>query len=56
MEELLQAKMDALKKIEEAAKRGDSQGVIHNARTIESVERKCRQIENGTAIVSWGVS
>lgn len=56
MEELLQAKMDALKKIEEAARRGDSQTVVYNARTIESVERKCRQLENGGAVVSWGVS
>ena len=56
MEELLQTKMDTFKKIEEAAKRGDSQAVIHNARTIESVERKCRQMGNEGAIVSWGVS
>ena len=55
MEELLQTKMDALKKIEEAAKKGDSQAVIYNARTIESVERKCRQMENEDA-VRWGVS
>ncbi len=55
MEKLLQAKMDALKKIEEAVKRGDSQSVIHNARTIESVERKCRQMEN-EEVVRWGVS
>jgi len=55
MEKILQTKMDALKKIEDAVKRGDSQAVIHNARTIESVERKSRQMEN-EEVVRWGVS
>jgi hypothetical protein len=56
MENLLQVKMDTLKRIEEAAKRGDSQAVIHNANIIESVERKYRQMENKDAYVSWGIS